>query len=112
MNAFSLSFSQSAVAYHRRRCADALRKLGSSLVASVSEERAELGEHREVAVEETDMEDSGHLYEEDGLMRVNIYAEETTPQIEIIEKTTPDGSFTGIRFWLHLPVTLPDGSQA
>lgn len=45
-------------------------------------------------------------------MRVNIYAEETTPLIEIIEKTTPDGTFTGLRFWLHLPVTLPSGEQA
>lgn len=45
-------------------------------------------------------------------IRVNIYAEETTPLIEIIDKTTENGTFTGLRFWLHLPVTLPDGSQA
>lgn len=63
-------------------------------------------------MEKAYVETSKYTHEEDGLMRVNIYAEETTPQIEIIEKTTPDGSFTGIRFWLHLPVTLPDGSQA
>lgn len=34
-------------------------------------------------------------------MRVNVYAEEQTDAVEIIEK---DG-FTGVRFWLHLPVT-------
>lgn len=38
-------------------------------------------------------------------MRVNVYAEEITQQIKIIEKTTKDGSFTGLRFYLHLPVT-------
>lgn len=45
-------------------------------------------------------------------MRINIYAEELTSDVEIIEKTTPDGTFTGVRFWLELPVTLPDGTQA
>lgn len=45
-------------------------------------------------------------------MRINIYAEEITQHVEIVEKTTPDGTFTGIRFWLHLPVTLVDGTQA
>lgn len=45
-------------------------------------------------------------------MRINVYAEEITDAVEIIEKTTPDGTFTGVRFWLELPVTLPDGSQA
>lgn len=39
-------------------------------------------------------------------MRVNIYAEEMTERIEIIEKTTPDGTFTGLRFYLELPVTV------
>jgi hypothetical protein len=38
-------------------------------------------------------------------MRVNIYAEELTDKVEIIEKITPDGTFTGVRFWLELPVT-------
>lgn len=42
---------------------------------------------------------------EDG-MRVNIYAEEMTDRVEIIEKTTPDGTFTGLRFYLELPVNL------
>ena len=45
-------------------------------------------------------------------MRVNIYAEEITNNVEIVEKTTEDGNFTGLRFWLHLPVTQPDGSQS
>ena len=45
-------------------------------------------------------------------MRVNIYAEEMTNNVEIVEKTTEDGTFTGLRFWLHLPVTQPDGSQS
>lgn len=40
-------------------------------------------------------------------MRCNIYAEELTDRIEIVEKTTPEGSFTGIRFYLELPVTIP-----
>lgn len=35
-------------------------------------------------------------------MRVNVYAEEMTEQVEIISK----GEFTGLRIWLHLPVTL------
>jgi hypothetical protein len=42
-------------------------------------------------------------------MRVNIYAEEMTDRIEIIEKTTADGTFTGVRFYLELPVTIPNG---
>jgi len=36
-------------------------------------------------------------------MRVNIYAEEMTNKVEIVEK----GGFTGLRFYLELPVTLP-----
>lgn len=40
-------------------------------------------------------------------MRVNVYAEEMTDRIEIIEKETEAGSFTGLRFYLELPVTLP-----
>lgn len=38
-------------------------------------------------------------------MRVNVYAEEMTDRIEIVEK----GGFTGVRFWLALPVTMPAG---
>lgn len=35
-------------------------------------------------------------------MRVNVYAEEITDRVEIVEK---DG-FTGVRFYLELPVTV------
>lgn len=45
-------------------------------------------------------------------MRVNIYAEEMTDQIEIIGKDIDGHRFTGLRFFLHLPVTLPSGEQA
>lgn len=38
-------------------------------------------------------------------MRVNIYAEELTDLIEVIEKETNDGKFTGLRMYLQLPVT-------
>lgn len=34
-------------------------------------------------------------------MRVNIYAEEMTDRVEIVQK----GEFTGVRFYLYLPVT-------
>lgn len=40
-------------------------------------------------------------------MRVNVYAEEMTNRIEIITKKTPDGVFTGLRFYLELPCSLP-----
>jgi hypothetical protein len=40
-------------------------------------------------------------------MRVNVYAEEMTDHVEIVEKTTKDGRFTGVRFHLELPVTVP-----
>lgn len=41
-------------------------------------------------------------------MRVNVYAEEITQRIEIVRK----GDFTGLRFYLELPVTTKatDGS--
>lgn len=45
-------------------------------------------------------------------MRVNVYAEEMTNQVEIIRKDADGHTFTGLRFWLHLPVTLPSGEQA
>ena len=38
-------------------------------------------------------------------MRVNVYAEEMTDRVEIVEKATADGTFTGVRFYLELPVT-------
>lgn len=39
-------------------------------------------------------------------MRVNVYAEEMTDRIEIISKTIDGQVFTGIRFYLELPVTV------
>lgn len=46
-------------------------------------------------------------------MRVNVYAEEMTPRVEIVEKRGEDGKvYTGVRFWLELPVTTnPLGVQ-
>ena len=35
-------------------------------------------------------------------MRCNIYAEEQTQLVSLVRK----GEFTGIRFWLYLPVTV------
>lgn len=45
-------------------------------------------------------------------MRVNIYAEEMTDRIEIISKEVEGHVFTGLRLFLELPVTMPDGQQA
>ncbi len=45
-------------------------------------------------------------------MRVNIYAEEMTSRVELITKTSEQGEeFTGVRFYLELPVTLPSGEN-
>ena len=44
-------------------------------------------------------------------MRVNIYAEEITDRVEIISKEIEGQTFTGVRFYLELPVTLQGGSQ-
>jgi hypothetical protein len=41
-------------------------------------------------------------------MRVNIYAEELTPRVEIVQKN----GHTGVRFYLYLPVSLPGGGEA
>lgn len=38
-------------------------------------------------------------------MRVNVYAEEMTDRVEIIEKVIDENVFTGVRFYLELPVT-------
>lgn len=38
-------------------------------------------------------------------MRVNIYAEELTDRIEIVNKINSEGTFTGLRIYLELPVT-------
>lgn len=45
-------------------------------------------------------------------MRVNVYAEEMTDRIEIIGKEIDGHTFTGLRFYVYLPTTLPDGTQA
>jgi hypothetical protein len=42
-------------------------------------------------------------------MRVNVYAEEMTDGIVIVEKEIDGQKFTGCRFYLELPVTLKDG---
>ena len=39
-------------------------------------------------------------------MRVNVYAEEMTDRIEIVEKVIDGITFTGLRFYLYLPVTM------
>ena len=39
-------------------------------------------------------------------MRVNVYAEEMTDRVEIISKTIDGQKFTGLRFYLYLPVTV------
>jgi hypothetical protein len=39
-------------------------------------------------------------------MRVNVYAEEMTDRIEIISKVIDGQLFTGLRFYLELPVTV------
>ena len=44
-------------------------------------------------------------------MRVNVYAEEMTDRIEIIAKEIDGHRFTGLRFYLYLPVTLPEPLQ-
>ena len=38
-------------------------------------------------------------------MRVNVYAEEMTDRLEIISKEIEGQTFTGLRFYLELPVT-------
>ena len=39
-------------------------------------------------------------------MRVNVYAEEMTDHVEIIAKEIDGHAFTGLRIYLHLPVTV------
>lgn len=39
-------------------------------------------------------------------MRVNVYAEEMTQRVEIISKVIEGAAFTGLRFYLELPVTV------
>lgn len=44
-------------------------------------------------------------------MRVNIYAEEMTEKVEIISKEIDGHTFTGLRLYLELPVTVGGGGQ-
>ena len=39
-------------------------------------------------------------------MRVNVYAEEMTDRVEIISKEIQGQAFTGLRFYLELPVSV------
>lgn len=39
-------------------------------------------------------------------MRVNVYAEELTDRVEIISKEIDGRTFTGLRLYLELPVTI------
>lgn len=39
-------------------------------------------------------------------MRVNVYAEEMTDRIEIVSKEIDGRTYTGLRFYLALPVTM------
>lgn len=45
-------------------------------------------------------------------MRVNVYAEEMTDRVEVIEKRADTGhTFTGIRFYLGFPFIHQDGDD-
>lgn len=44
-------------------------------------------------------------------MRVNVYAEEMTDRIEVISKEIDGHRFTGLRFYLELPVTIGSGTH-
>ncbi len=45
-------------------------------------------------------------------MRVNVYSEELTDRVDIIERKVNGNTFTGLRFYLELPVTtMPSGEQ-
>jgi hypothetical protein len=39
-------------------------------------------------------------------MRVNIYAEEMTGNVELVTKTVEGQEFAAVRFWLYLPATM------
>lgn len=40
-------------------------------------------------------------------MRINVYAEEMTDRVQIISKEIDGHTFTGLRFYLELPTSLP-----
>lgn len=41
-------------------------------------------------------------------MRVNVYAEEMTRRVELVKKEADGHLFVGVRFYLELPVTIPN----
>jgi hypothetical protein len=43
-------------------------------------------------------------------MRINVYDEEQTGRIEVVENTVRGEQFVGLRFFLELPVTTPHGN--
>lgn len=43
-------------------------------------------------------------------MRINVYAEELTDRVEVVEKTVNEKLFIGLRFYLELPVSTPSGT--
>jgi hypothetical protein len=45
-------------------------------------------------------------------MRVNIYAEEMTDRVEVISKEIEGRTFTGLRLYLELPVTVPHAGHS
>ncbi len=45
-------------------------------------------------------------------MRVNVYAEEMTDRLQIISKQIEGQTFTGLRFYLELPVTVPHAGHS
>lgn len=44
-------------------------------------------------------------------MRVNIYAEEMTDRVEIVEKKIGERTYTGLRIYLELPCTPRPGIE-
>lgn len=44
-------------------------------------------------------------------MRVNVYAEEMTQRVEVIERKVDGEVFTGLRLYLELPVSISGGQQ-
>lgn len=44
-------------------------------------------------------------------MRVNVYAEEMTQRVEIVSKQADGQTFTGLRFYLELPVTAGNATH-
>ena len=51
------------------------------------------------------------LHSQEVKMRVNVYAEEMTDRVEIVSKTIDGKTYTGVRFYLELPVTMSNGEQ-